>query len=121
MPREKAEAPWKFSDEYSEPGQPPRLVPNEPCADGWAAGAHLARFAEQAIGNGPDRRCEDCAFRKGTDPNGCVSTVMDALKCVMERTPFLCHHEDAAGNLPPCAGWVAMVHAPEEAAERARE
>lgn len=38
-----------------------------------------------------DTRCQSCALRRGTVPNGCPQTVMDLLKCLMEGVPFSCH------------------------------
>lgn len=64
------------------------LILNEPTPEGRALGEKLAEFCETEIAANPDavklERCPTCAFRKGTHPNGCVPTVMDALKCIMD-------------------------------------
>lgn len=80
---------------------------NKPEFDGWALGFHLARFvdAEPQIAE----RCFTCAFRQGTDPNGCVTTVMDATKCVMEGVPFYCHERPTK----LCGGYVVLRAATE--------
>lgn len=58
-------------------------------------------------------RCGTCAFREGTIPNACEATIMDAVKCAAEGTPFMCHeHKNPKVQ---CAGWLAMkLHAPIE-------
>jgi hypothetical protein len=68
----------------------------------------MARFAdiEEAKGklsNGQER-CLTCAFRQGTYANGSPETNLDALKCVMEGVPFLCHEDTRV----PCAGWALL-------------
>lgn len=75
---------------------------NEPEFAGYELGFHLARFADTA----PQiaERCFTCAFRQGTDPNGCVTTVMDAMKCVMEGVPFYCHERPTK----LCGGYVVL-------------
>ena len=88
------------------------MTRNRPTPEGREMGAHLARWAEDALPKlaafgQADDRCKTCAFRAGTVPNGCPSTVMDALKAVMERTPFVCHEHGRNGTA--CLGWVAMV------------
>lgn len=89
------------------------LKRNKPEAVGYELGAHLARFADQAEaalrarGVQVPERCSTCAFRAGTTPNGCVTSVMDALKCAIEHEPFLCHHDKE--HRTPCAGWLAWM------------
>jgi len=94
------------------------VKPNLPTPEGRELGANLARFCDaaeiekrKAYPNFP-KRCGTCAFRLGTIPNGCHETQMDALKCVMERVPFICHEYIAAEPLivngRPCAGWAMM-------------
>lgn len=58
-------------------------------------------------------RCKSCAFRLGTIPNQCAPTVMDALKCVIEKRDFMCHeHFDADGNPTElCAGYLLAMGA----------
>jgi hypothetical protein len=82
-------------------------VLNEPTREGFEQGYFMARFvdaeeAKEPLANG-SKRCATCAFRQGTYPNGSPVTQMDALKCVMEGVPFLCHEEDK-----PCAGWAIL-------------
>lgn len=92
------------------------LVRNRPSADGYVLGEQLDRFCEQQIdkyrqsGMAVPRRCNTCAFRKGTVPNGCAPTVMDALKCVMEGVPFLCHEHRQQHEPPLCSGWLLVVN-----------
>lgn len=85
---------------------PPGKVRNRPTDLGREAGKHLARFCDQAEAKKTTLhpRCTTCAFRAGSMPNGCESTVMDALKCSMEDTPFMCHERKGQ----PCSGWVMM-------------
>lgn len=74
---------------------------NEPTQAGYELGYMLHRFFESA--KLKPERCRTCAFRSGTYANGCETTVMDALKCIMERVPFSCHEESRL-----CAGYVSM-------------
>lgn len=88
---------------------------NVPTPEGRAAGQQLARLcdtSERAMlaekGAAP-YRCASCAFKPGTFPNGCLETVADALKCVVEGVPFYCHHSEknGAGNhIGLCAGYL---------------
>lgn len=84
---------------------------------GQAAGAQLVRLVEPAIARlaaegEPDERCKSCAFRAGTVPNGCAQTMMDALKCVIEDVPFLCHVNTYRDGSPKiCHGWFAAAWA----------
>lgn len=57
-----------------------------------------------------DERCASCAFRKGTVPNGCPQTLMDAMKCLMEKVPFHCHVGEK-GEAEVCSGWFASMQA----------
>jgi len=86
---------------------------NVPSPEGRALGEQLARLAEAAEkeirpklpADWPER-CASCAFRPGTFPNGCLPTVMDAMKC---GQMFYCHHgkPDAKGNYTdPCIGYL---------------
>lgn len=91
------------------------LVRNKPTSDGYALGEHLDRFCEIEIdkykeaGLAVPRRCDTCAFRKGTYANGCVPTIMDALKCAMEGdTAFLCHEHRKGDEPPICAGYLLL-------------
>ena len=82
---------------------------NRPTPEGRKLGEQIARLTQKGIDRlanegEPDERCASCAFRKGTFPNGCPETVLDALKCVMEGVPFYCHAPQD-GRL--CFGWYA--------------
>lgn len=99
------------------------LVRNKPEKDGWELGSHLHRFCEAEIekysgsGLAVPERCGTCAFREGTFPNGCVTTVMDALKSVLERdkTVFLCHEHKRGDPAPVCAGYLLLAGKEREA------
>jgi hypothetical protein len=89
---------------------------NMPSPEGRALGEQLGRLADAAetdmrskLPDGFPERCASCAFRPGTFPNGCLETVMDALKCTMEGKMFYCHHgkPDAEGrHTDPCIGYL---------------
>ena len=87
------------------------FICNRPTDEGRQLGQELARFSAQdvvrlaALGI-EDTRCASCAFRFGTVPNGCPSTLMDALKCTMEGEPFYCHTAPACQAAPLCQGYV---------------
>lgn len=79
--------------------------------EGKALGEQMARMADSCIAKlaaegETDDRCKSCAFRLGTVPNGCIQTLMDAMKAVIEDVPFLCHQADRKGC--PCHGWYAV-------------
>lgn len=88
---------------------------NVPTPEGRQLGAQLARLADKSEaemlaeqGMAPVR-CKSCAFRLGTFPNGCPTTVMDALKCVMEAVPFYCHcspRNQQGFHSGLCAGYI---------------
>ena len=84
------------------------LIANRATALGRQLGAQMARLCDrEAETAGCDGRCDTCAFRGGDHiANGSPETLMDALKCVLERTPFFCH-EPGRENAP-CAGWLAL-------------
>lgn len=85
------------------------LVPNRPTDLGRQMGAEIGRLTETVIAktSTSDDRCKTCAFRAGTLPNGCEETVMDAMKCVLERRVFMCHQTFNASGKPTevCDGW----------------
>jgi hypothetical protein len=90
---------------------------NRVSPEGKNLGKQLARLcdrqAEQFIVDGEwekDERCDSCAFRHGTVPNGCLQTQLDALKSVLEHEPFFCHVEQPKGS-HVCSGWFASVQA----------
>ena len=113
-------APWAFSQAPA----PGMGHPNLPTEQGRALGRQLARLCDLAeaedLKRFPDQRprCDDCAFRAGTVPNGCPETLMDAVKCMIEGKPFYCHKGVREGERPKrlCGGWMAMVSQPAEAA-----
>lgn len=84
-------------------------VRNKPSPEGRKVGAQLARLTDKAFEQFKDadppfqEPCTTCAFQGGSFPNGCAETVMDAIKCVMERHPFYCHESKDCKDL--CAGW----------------
>lgn len=80
------------------------MRPNEVTAEGRALGKEMARLCDKELLGRRDDRCRTCAFRAGDHlANGSPETLMSALKCAMERTPFWCHEIDR-----PCAGWLAL-------------
>ena len=87
---------------------------NRPSREGRDLGEQLARLTDAAETEGrktfPDHmpRCNSCAFTRGTFPNGCLPTVMDALKCAVEGKPFYCHQNlDENGDpIDLCSGWL---------------
>lgn len=106
--------PWEYS-KAPEPGAP--AVINLPTPEGRVLGRHLARLCDEAEreqrAQFPNQkpRCHDCAFRRGTRPNGCPGTLMDAIKCAVEGDPFLCHVGMENGEGEPrgvCQGWLIM-------------
>jgi hypothetical protein len=101
------------------------LVPNRPTPEGIEAGKQVARLwrasvkdawekCPEAMALVPDR-CSSCAFREGTVPNGCPETVLDAIKCVIEGVPFMCHHNMVDGKATEvCRGWLVTQRADKE-------
>lgn len=87
----------------------------EPTYEGSLLGEQLSRFVNEEVKRNPAlrRRCRDCAFREGTRPNAMAATLMDALKCVIEKRPFYCHLEGAG----LCAGWEALIERKSEPGE----
>lgn len=119
-----AVAPW----DYSTAPDPATAVPNMPTKAGRQLGELLAKLADEAEAEQqrdfPDMipRCNDCAFRAGTRPNGCEETLMDAIKCAVEARPFYCHKGTQDGAKAPtrlCSG--AMVLYQGKTAERLRQ
>lgn len=83
-------------------------VINDVTPEGLEMGYHLSRWADaeeakSLLANGR-QRCVTCAFRCGTYAGGSPTTTMDALKCVMEGVPFLCHED----TLQICAGYALL-------------
>lgn len=92
------------------------LIPNRPSEEGRALGKEMARLTDLAEAEDLKRfpkqrwRCGTCAFRLGTIPNGCTATMMDAVKCMVEGLPFMCHESPKGRSGEPtqvCAGWMA--------------
>jgi hypothetical protein len=83
-------------------------VINEPTREGFEHGYHLSRFADAEEAKAPlangRERCITCAFRCGTYPSGSPTTTMDALKCVIEGVPFMCHED----TRQICAGYALL-------------
>jgi hypothetical protein len=87
-------------------------VINEPTPEGFEHGYHLSRFVDtEERERGPlasgQERCITCAFRCGTYPSGSPTTTMDALKCVMEGVPFMCHED----TNKVCSGYALLRRA----------
>ena len=88
------------------------MIDNRPSLEGAKLGAKLADATEfqfvQLRKKFPKHQepCGTCAFRRGTVPNRCLPTVMDAFKCVIEQSDFKCHE---SGKL--CCGWMIMLRA----------
>jgi len=85
---------------------------NLPCEQGESLGKEVARLTDSALLElkkdfpNQQERCKSCAFRLGTLPNRSLATLHDAIKCLNEYIPFMCH-EDSGKSL--CAGYsIAM-------------
>lgn len=50
-------------------------------------------------------RCDDCAFRAGTDASTCARTVLLANLCAESGEIFNCHRREGI-----CAGWAAKIN-----------
>lgn len=81
--------------------------------EGRALGKQMATWCDDAEPkarlDAPDLppRCASCAFRAGDHlANGSPATQMDALKCLIEASPFYCHDVHRPDQL--CSGWVMM-------------
>jgi hypothetical protein len=100
------ECPWPHIQGGDDPAKYP--VPNVATEEGRALGREVARMADAEYQRtGRDARCETCAFRGGEHiANGSPATLMSAVKCVMEGTPFYCHETER-----PCGGWTAAMAA----------
>lgn len=80
------------------------MRPNLATHEGRELGKELARLCDAELADKRDDRCGTCALRAGDHlANGSPETLMSALKCAMEGTPFWCHEHDRA-----CAGWAVM-------------
>ena len=96
-------------------------IQNLPTPEGQRVGAELGKLADAAEAEQreafPDQvpRCNDCAYRTGTPPNGCLETVMDAIKCVVECKPFYCHKGLKDGDPPKrlCSGAMLLYDGPQ--------
>lgn len=84
--------------------------------EGIEMGKHLARLCDVAEAEQRKRfpnhatRCQTCAFRAGTLPNGDPVTLMDAMKCLIEHVPFMCHQYFNPDGTPRdmCAGYALL-------------
>lgn len=85
-----------------------RMIPNRPSPLGIEAGVELARLTETTHHPALMDRCNSCAFRAGTIPNGCAETVNAAIECLQTGETFYCHQiPNGAEPSKPCAGWLA--------------
>src|ERR1700686_367015 len=91
------------------------MKPNRPCELGKSVGENMSKLADQAEEDCREKlgfvaiKCSTCAFKSGSIPNGCLTTVADAMKCTMENEPFFCHHKIEDGKPTTlCAGWLMM-------------
>lgn len=69
---------------------------NLPTKDGTECGKQMSEFLKID----PSKCCSSCAYRKGSVPNQCPSTINDALTCAASGEPFYCHQTGME-----CAGW----------------
>jgi len=90
------------------------FVRNRATPEGHELGEILAKWCDDAEPNArlkmPELppRCNSCAFRDGAHvANGSPTTMMDALKCLMEGVEFHCHQPDRQGHL--CSGWAMFM------------
>lgn len=107
--------PWSFSEAAPEGEGHPNL----PTPEGRLLGAELARLCDIEEARLREQfprlhpRCDDCALRAGTDPNGCPETLMDVIKCISESVPFYCHKGVLDGEPKRlCAGFAICVSVP---------
>lgn len=92
---------------------------NTPSPEGRAIGVHLADHADAAEvvwlaeNRFAPQRCRSCAFRSGTYPNGCLSTLIIAVECALTNDPFMCHEypgwRDGRESTKVCAGHVLVA------------
>lgn len=81
--------------------------------EGKNVGSVMSALADKgaallAVEGESDERCKTCAFTRGTVPNGCIQTQMDAMKSVIEKVPFYCHARfNPNGSMQLCHGWYA--------------
>lgn len=94
------------------PQEVPSLgIENMETPEGRQLGGLLSGYVDAEVTRDPTLRprCYDCAFLKGRAPNGMAATLMNALKCVIEREPFWCHLTYDDGKERLCAGWEALM------------
>jgi hypothetical protein len=90
------------------------MIRNYRSPEGGELGELLARMCDKAEPEArlkvPELppRCNSCALRAGRHiANGSPGTLLDLLKCVMERIPFHCHEPAREGEL--CSGWSMLM------------
>jgi len=106
-------APWDYS---TPPADASKAVPNVPTPEGSALGVELARITAKELERQPPGTpppCDECAFVRGTIPNGCPSTLMDAVKCLVEGEPFYCHKSVRPTERPGVSDIASMSVDPE--------
>lgn len=81
---------------------------NRPSPFGRKIGEIISRHADAALSERRDiiGVCRTCAFRPGSIPNGCESTQLDVIGCVMKNDDgnFMCHEHEGE----PCHGYAAL-------------
>lgn len=88
------------------------VIRARPTPEGRVLGEQLARLTEvemvklRAKFPGHLEPCGTCAFRRGTVPNGCPTTLMDAIKCAVEGDTFYCHEHRKGEPMQACTGWL---------------
>lgn len=111
--------PLKLPWDYSNP-VPGNAVPNVPTPEGRVCGQQLASWVDELETDQRKQfpnmrpRCDDCALRAGTLPNGCLSTLGDLVKAVAENDVFYCHKGVVDDREPKamCAGFAILLGAP---------
>lgn len=115
MRRNLPTVPWDFS---VEPGPDATVKTRDmETEESRQLGESMARIADNAeremLKQFPDHlpRCNDCALRNGTLPNGDLETLFDVIKCVVEDEPFYCHKGIQEGGPPKrmCSGFAYLT------------
>lgn len=99
---------------------------NAPTPEGRALGKIVARVTDSTLASlrqkfplHSDERCQSCAYRADTFPNGCLETALDALVSVVKCEPFYCHLRFTNDGKPIdiCAGWLIALSASDKLGE----